>query len=290
MKDDLDKLIEELNEQEKVEILARLGSKKELTGDDEFRTLCKLLQSAHWPKAVPDVWICKPDSKEDKMERAHEILRFLTPTCQNKKKLLDFGCGEGHVTMASTAEMAIGYDLVQPEHCDFQWEKMHAGSKLLTNHLPKVESHAPYDVVLLFDVLDHTDDPVQVLKTAKDLVDEGGVIFGHCHPWCGRHGGHLYQQINKAFVHLIFTEDELASMGYEVLKMQRVVKPNATYKQWLEDAGFQDVNFYLDVTEPESFFRNNPHTRNRIQEALHVDRWPRHQIRQNGVDFSIRSC
>ena len=85
------------------------------------------------------------------------------------------------------------------------------------------------------------------------------MIFVRFHPWTSRDGGHLYDQLNKAFVHLVFTPDELAQMGVSVTEAgakanQRIVRPLATYNGWINKAGLIVKERTAKTAEVEPFF------------------------------------
>jgi hypothetical protein len=52
-----------------------------------------------------------------------------------------------------------------------------------------------------------------VLNKARRLLADKGRIYVRCHPFTSRHATHLYQQCNKAFLHLLTTEEERSELG-----------------------------------------------------------------------------
>jgi len=252
----------------------------------DFEELKSLLDT--WPVAVPGSLICDAQSKEQKGLRASEIVTYLLPPLR-EKKFLDFGCGEGHMAKEAgmSASYSVGYDIKAPKDGDFEWEK-EEDNTLLTTDPDKIEDK--FDVVLVYDVLDHVRGNVEpVIRQIVRFCRPGGLIFFRCHPWCGRHGGHLYQQINKAFVHMIFTDDELESMGYEVPHVRKVCFPLATYRNWLRKGGFKLADFSIftvDKKQPEDFFRQDVISK-RLEKVIKKGPFPEHQMSQSFVDFSI---
>jgi SAM-dependent methyltransferase len=190
-----------------------------------FEALKDLLGSGQWPQAAPDFLICE-ESDKDKYERAEGILAYMGQDIKGKK-FLDFGCGEGHVAQKAVelgAESAIGYDTKQLG--GLTWDSQ-TGNCLLTTDIEKAKAGGPYDLILLYDVLDHSEDPVNILATARDMLAPQGRIYVRCHPISSRHATHLYKKINKAYIHLVFTDDELKQLGYENDIKQRTYFPQA---------------------------------------------------------------
>lgn len=288
-----------LSEKDQINILVQ-DIKKELdiptksfSNENEFKKLQDLLNSEAWPEAVMEFQICDENSEEEKMDRAEGIVDILINQSLKDKRFLDFGCGEGHMAKYASAQgtvLSIGYDIVKSNNSKFKWEEKQENF-LLTTDLEKVKSVGPYDAILIYDVLDHAQDPVQILKDAKSLLAENGTVYLRCHPWCGRHGSHLYRQINKAFIHLIFTDEELINMGYQADFNKKVFYPIGTYKKYIEDAGFAKKEPDVDTQDIEEFFRKNDLIKNRILRNFKTSKWtkgePEWQMSQCFLDFIL---
>jgi len=296
------------------EILASLGSEKtvvltESEGDKthlqnssrptvnkELALLDSLLKSEQWPDAVFKLQIADENSEKDKEERAEGICDILLPPMTNKK-FLDFGCGEGHMAkyVSKEAIVSVGYDLKKNPKSQFEWEDKNE-NLLLTVDFEKVKSEGPYDVVIIYDVLDHVeeDDMGGVLSKAKSVLSDGGKIYLRCHPWAGRHGGHAYRKINKAFVHLVLTEEELTSLGLELDPNQKVMYPLAAYSKAIEDASLlKDSEPEIDTQEVESFFSEDALVKSRILKAFAISQWgedgkPSFQMSQCFIDYVLK--
>lgn len=218
-----------------------------------------LLADERWPKAVPEYLMCT-ESENDRIIRAEGILDLIGDI--EGKKVLDFGCGEGHVVMKAMdlkAKFCIGYDLV--ESGAMKW-----GESLVTNW-DSVVQNGPYDVVIIYDVLDHCTDPVQALFKVKTVCHDQTQIYLFCHPFVSRHGSHLYREINKAFVHLVFTAEELKSLDYKSMFTFLTYNPLVTYRQWFLETGFDIAEEEIaldDVSDFETFLKDNPIIRNRM--------------------------
>jgi 2-polyprenyl-3-methyl-5-hydroxy-6-metoxy-1,4-benzoquinol methylase len=239
-------------------------------GDDlfsemELDKLGRLLQSKEWPEAVHPDYIVADNSDKDKYLRAQGILNVQVDKSLNGVKFLDFGCGEGHVAQEAAnqgATLSVGYDLV-----DHQWSKIKQSSNcILTSNYSAVKSKSPYDVVLIYDVLDHANDPQEVLKQAKELLKDDGEIYVRTHPWVSRHGTHRYRTINKAYVHLVFSDQELSKLGYNnYTATNEIIHPLLTYASWFKEVGLELKSRAEQVREPiEPFFHRTPEIRKRI--------------------------
>ena len=249
----------------------------------EVHGLLDLLMSNEWPEATPTFLICE-DSEDDKMERAEGILDYIGDDLTNKK-VLDFGCGEGHVALkaSETAIKSVGYDIVQSGV--LAWE---LGDKcLLTTDFAKVVADGPYDFIILYDVLDHCKDPVVALNQVKSVCTPETKIFVRCHSWMSRHGSHLYKQLNKAWVHLFFTEDELVKMGLKLEFIFKYFFPIKTQQDWFAVAGFNTVSSDVIKTAVEPFFRR-PELTARIPSEFNGV-FPEFQMSQVFNDYTLRS-
>ena len=190
-------------------------------------------QGTDWPQAAPSWLICDINNNQDKTERAKGILESLLGD-YIPKKLLDYGCGEGHVATQAAQmdiELAMGYDLGVSG--SLIWDQH------LTTNWDYVVECGPYDDILIYDVLDHAEKPIQVLKNVQSVLSPEGTVHLVCHPWTARHGSHLYYLLNNAFVHLIFTEKELREHFDISLAFSQKVTDINVYEKWSEEAGLK---------------------------------------------------
>jgi len=277
-----------------VEIGEGSRKKTDFKESEEFKVLKSLLDLTDWPEAVFGAQIADENSESDKAERAEGVSDMLLPPFSGKK-FLDFGCGEGHVAkyVSREAAISIGYDIVRNKLSQFDWENKD-GSFLLTTDFEKVVSEGPYDIVMIYDVLDHSsEDPSEVLLKAKSVLAEDGKIYMRCHPWTGRHGGHAYRKINKAFVHLVLEEDELEEMGVSLEHNGKVLFPISTYNKAIEEAGLaRESEPEVDTQEVESFFKDNSLVKARILKAFGLNEWtaerPVFQMSQCFLDYVLK--
>lgn len=265
-----------------------------LKNNKDFEDLKLLLESDQWPEAVPQSFICDRHSEKDKIERAESIVDLMCPS-MNKKSFLDFGCGEGHTIEASIkngAKKSIGYDIVQFGELEWENEK----KILITTDFKKVLESAPYDVILLYDVLDHCKSPIETMNQVKQVSHKNTEIILRCHPWCSRHGNHQYRNINKSFLHLVFTKEELELLGCDSIFTKQVIHPLKSYRNWLRS--FQIIEEHIIKTPVEDFFKKNDLITCRIKkhwgsESSNKDfnyknKFPEFQLSQDFIDYKVK--
>jgi 2-polyprenyl-3-methyl-5-hydroxy-6-metoxy-1,4-benzoquinol methylase len=265
-----------------------------IENEAEFNLLKSLLDSNEWPEAVFGAQIADENSESDKAERAEGISDILLPPFSGKK-FLDFGCGEGHVAkyVSGEAAISVGYDIVRNELSKFDWEKKD-GSFLLTTDFEKVVSEGPYDIIMIYDVIDHSsEDLSEILLKAKSVLADDGRIYLRCHPWTGRHGGHAYRKINKAFVHLVFSEEELNHLGVNLEYNRKILFPINTCNKAIDEAGLvRESEPEVDTQEVETFFEENPLVKSRILSTFSLDNWtsekPVFQMSQCFLDYVLK--
>ena len=243
--------------------------------------LLDLLESPEWPEAVAPFLICS-ETEEDKFERAEGILDYLNFDVKDKK-VCDFGCGEGHFAIQASkkASLSVGYDIKQSGI--HQWE---TNSPLLTTNLDVAIQNGPYDFVVLYDVLDHTNNPKEALKNVLKLCHPNTEIFTRCHSWMSRHGGHLYRTLNKAWVHLVFTEEEIRLMGIEPEYCYKYYLPLLTHKAWFESCNMKRVKEDVIKSVVEPFFKK-PEIKCRLPLSEFKGEFPEWQMSQTFNDYHL---
>ena len=268
---------------------------KELRSHLDFSEIRELVKSPLWPSAVPQELICKTESEEDKQERAEGIIYLMINEDLSDKRFLDFGCGEGHVVLQAAknnVERSVGYDPHSSlpdsdDKCYFY------------NDFEKAREQGPFDIVLMYDVLDHLDgfdsvDPTEianrmaeVLSQVKLVTHENSKIYLRCHPWCSRHGGHLYNSLNKAFVHVVFSKSELEDMGYEVEDIAKVIMPRATYQTAITNSGLKVISEDVIQTQIEAFFQEGLIGKRVVSHWPEGHGYPGYQTSQDFIDYIL---
>ena len=254
----------------------------------ESQRIFELLDSQDWPLATDPTQICDENSAEDKIERAQGIIEV----CVNKNLkdlvVLDYGCGEGHVAYEVSqqgAAMSIGYDIESTTNSIVPFEERR-DTLLLTTDIGRVKVNT-YDVIIIYDVLDHSSSPIDVLKNCESMLRPDGEIYLRTHPFCSRHGGHTYKILNKAFAHLILNDQELKDREVAISVEQEILFPIKTYSQLFEEAGLvvKEKNIIKETVEP--FFRNKPLIKNRLMKLFGTKEFPEFQMSVSFIDYVL---
>ncbi len=179
--------------------------------DSAARHLVKpALTAGWWPMAVLPSEIVVSES--ERMEHGRAVVAWMLNHLINYRRnsiagwrMLDFGCGLGQCVVAAQQHgfTAVGYDVVSAP----TWT-----SSAFTTDLEEVKRRGPYDLILLYDVIDHLSDLETTLRDLHQLFTPATLGLARCHPFCARHGGHLYEampSLNKAYAHLLLTPEEL---------------------------------------------------------------------------------
>ena len=211
---------------------------------DLDRKLKKLLYSDKWPASIDKARACGADSDYDKMERAHAILDQCVDRLASGLRVLDFGCGQGHVAYAASLEgasIAVGYD---PERQG--WPQFPAtGNLVLTQDKNILDDYAPFDVIIIHDVLDHAELPLEILLEAKELLSRHGRIYVRCHPSSSPHGDHNYSKLDRAYSHLLLPENS----------RRGVIRPLEEYQELFKQVGLLIVHERPVRAPVPQFFR-----------------------------------
>ena len=210
-----------------------------------------------WPIAIDQKMIVSADSDADKQFRALQIVNLIKIPMKGKV-VLDCGCGEGHNAseMANVALKVVGYDVKKHD----RWSSINKNNLVFVNGKQSASEHGPYDLIILYDVIDHiiNEDPTDLIKHCASLLAKDGRIFIRTHPWASRTGGHYYESMNKAFIHLALTPDEAVKMGIKIKEPNlKVVRPMAAYEQWFKDSGLEIAEKRVKTSEVEPYF-NGP--------------------------------
>lgn len=254
---------------------------------DTFEQLKKALESDRWPEAVNSALICDPELEAEKIQRGRGILELMVEENLSGLKFLDYGCDEGFTANYAAEKKAftVGYDPAG------RFKFTNRENLTLTTSYADVVNAGPYDVILLFDVLDHLkgEDPITVLKKAASVLKDTGKIYVRTHPFTARHATHLYHELNKAYLHLVFTPLELAQLVPNSKYMETsvgVTRPIATYRDWIDNSGLRVLNRKETRETVEPFFKI-PKIADRIMRSVKADSFPEYQMSLQFLDFTL---
>lgn len=199
-----------------------------------------------WPDAVPGFLITAPTSTGI-AKRARAVLNMCDLTDLSGKRFLDFGCGDGSIVKEAKirrASVAHGYDPSE------EWAPLrNMEDTFFTSDYNKLSSD--YDTILLYDVLDHSQSPVEVIRQVRKLIDVNGEVKVRCHPFTSKHANHVYKTFNKAYTHFFLTPEDLKEhKPLPVFKMTGVV-PTEQYKKWFNENGFEIRKETIDRQSPD---------------------------------------
>jgi SAM-dependent methyltransferase len=240
--------------------LRRYGLQEANKYETELKALRDELESDRWPAAVDQQMICRDELQF--RERAEGILNIVVGEDLKDRTFLDYGCGEGHVTVMAKERGAtvVGYDL-EPK-----WKSDLA---IFTTDFETVRKQGPYEIILLHDVLDHIQsiDPVTALQQVRALMGRETRVYIRNHPWCARHGGHVYEDVNKAFVHLVFDDVELTRLtGVQSAYNIKVSRPLDTYRHWFKMAELEVKSEIPIRRDVEKFFLEPTYAHQRLKQ------------------------
>lgn len=212
-----------------------------------------LLEIDCWPDAVPEFLAAKEVSDEDQINRANAVLDQMIDRPVEGKTFLDFGCGAGWIAQEVVkrgVSESVGYDI----EVDIDWNRRE-GSKFTTEYVDLPKNY--FDFIMLYDVLDHCHDPIDVMSKVQACLKEDGVVIVRCHPWTAKHSTHLYKQgINRAYWHLFLKWEEIGGFIEGDPTFTRPEKnPMEAYHWWFKDF---DIIKERPMNEPVSPFFHVP--------------------------------
>lgn len=216
-----------------------------------------------WPPALPGHAVATP-TEADQINRANAVLDAVLAVPLAGKNFLDFGCGAGWIASESCnrgTASSTGYDIeVYPE-----WSQKRKGG-FTSRYSDLVPGF--YDVIMLYDVLDHCEDPAILMEQVRKCLAPGGTIYVRCHPWTSRHGNHLYKRgLNRAYIHLFLNETEIQEITKQPpFFTRKEMRPSDCYSKYFKAFEIKKENF---IKEPvEDFFNSlamRQHLMNEIQ-------------------------
>ncbi len=96
----------------------------------------------------------------------------------SKGRLLEIGCGEGHfLAAAKEYGFTVTGNDISPHACQISNQKL-GGRRVQCGSFEKIKFPDKYfDVCVMFDVIEHSRDPIALLKNVKKSLKPDGVLF-----------------------------------------------------------------------------------------------------------------
>lgn len=245
----------------------------------ELTDLRVLAKTKNWPIAI--------DEKISVIEHLRKFVETISVSLKGKN-VLEFGCCDSELAAILKnecgAKKVVSYDL---ELCKFRQNTISDQGVIYTDNFRIVQQNSTYDIIVINDVLDHIEKPVYWLKQLNPLMIENSRIFIRFHPFTSRNGTHLADQMNKAYMHLVFSDDELATFGIANKFTRKITDLQVSYERFIEESGFKILNQNIKKTPVEILFSTDDRIANRIRRNLQTDKNINDIIEIEYIDYEL---
>lgn len=222
-------------------------------------------------QARSDSWPPSLDPKETETDRLRSFLGSISVPIKSHKVLEFGGCDNNLATMLKNecgAAKVYSYDV---DLCKYNEQTVSDPAIILTDNFRLIQHNGVYDIVVINDIIDHLEKPVYWLKQLADLINQdSGRIFIRCHPYTSKNGTHLGEQMNKAFLHLVFSDDELATLGITSKYTMKILDLSSSYQRFFEEAGLKIVRENIKKCSVDSIFLTDSRITGRIKKKLDI--------------------
>ena len=275
----------ETSDLDKLQSVAGCFEKPKFLISGQFKdNIDNLILSDLWPNEVAPSLIVR--NEQQITIRAKSIAHSYGLHKMHGKKFLDFGCGNGAVVIEACKMglFAFGYDHVQ------QWSDLVDNFSIDKDY---ILSNGPYDIISLYDVIDHImthDEAVEAMSFVRGCATSDTVINVRCHPWTSRHGGHLYETINRAYAHILLSEEEYQK--HATVKVRKITRPLAEYAKIFQKAGLIVCNeeTHMSRISMEEMFLSE-HLVKMFSAKLSGDAdWQSHVLSLAFIDYKLKIC
>jgi len=193
--------------------------------------LCRLLNALcchaplRWLLPAPASWnrLDPLSFLQSRLDQGTAFLRDLTsPEDLRGRRVLDAGCGMGDRTVATVlggAERAVGMD-TDPEK--LHWARLlaqrnDARAGFLLGSIESIPCRKEsFDLVLLLDVIEHLDRPLEALAEVHRVLRPGGRVLITFPPYNSPWGAHLTEHVRIPWAHLLCPEDQLLQLWRDI--------------------------------------------------------------------------
>ena len=147
-------------------------------------------------------------------------------TFSEKKKLLDIGCGTGEFLEVAKEN---GYEVKGVEISEFAVGYC-SGKHLCVDigDFDKIDIKEKFDIVTMFDFIEHSKDPFKDLRKVNEILSEDGllvVVSGNIDSWFAKLMGRKWNFLNPEEHLYYFSEKTLRNMlnkaGFGVIKIKK---------------------------------------------------------------------
>ena len=193
-------------------------------------------------------------------ERVKAIERYLTNK-NSDVSLLDVGCSTGFfVEAANELEWdAKGIDL-NPSAIDFGKSR---GLNLEQVELSKLSSKNKYDVITLYDVLEHLVDPSDIIKQVRERLANDGLISMYVPNYdsasrvlMGKDAHFIWPSHHLTYFTIKTISDFLQKRSFEILEIKTEGLDIFDYIWWQENINEQNTEVIQKISNNLQFFIN----------------------------------
>lgn len=219
---------------------------------EETRKILNLLMKDSWPKA-----------RFENSSFASDLDKFLLSETEDNRITLLLHRGE---------DLPVNY-----EH----------DSKIIWMDISQLDSSSEhiFDTVILYDILDHVDEPLNILRQIKKFCHEESLVKVRCHSMMSRHGSH--QSVDKAYVHLFLDDEDAKAIGIDWKIKQKYLYPLKTQREWFRKTEYEIISEKIQTAKVEDFFRENETLSSILSQKFNGE-FPEFQMSQEYTDYTLR--
>ena len=219
----------------------------------QCNVIAKLLETTLFNKIQNDTIICEPNNDltidVKSFEMWPEATRPINHTEISRKQAMNIGC---NFSNSKIIEYTDGPSI--PIGMNFESTEV----DLIINGTNKVtdkcrifnsisEVSGIYDVGIIYESLEFSEHPIDIILRMKRLIKKGGKIFIRFKPWSSRDGG--FQNINKSYAHLVMQTNSAVKF--------KVIRPLATYDDIFSKSKLAILYRKITSVPPDDFIINN---------------------------------